>query len=157
MTAQRIRALALCIFHHDGKILVNEFRDPVTERLCFRPIGGGIEFGETSAQAIVREVQEELGLAMTAVHLLGTLESLFTYAGKPGHEIVQVYDAKFVDADVYDLPHLDAHESNGAPFIAKWLPVESFTEQAPLVPQGLVELLERVGLASCPQTESIDL
>lgn len=30
MTTPRIRALALCIFHHDGRILVNEALDPVT-------------------------------------------------------------------------------------------------------------------------------
>ena len=146
MTTQRIRALALCIFHHDGKILVNEARDPLTEKPFFRPIGGGIEFGETSAQAIVREVQEELGLPITDVRLLGTLESLFTYNGTPGHEIVQVYDAKFVDAGVYELSHLNAQESDGAAFVAKWLPRASFTEDAPLVPEGLRELLNKVAL-----------
>lgn len=144
MTAQRIRPLALCIFHHDGKILVNEALDPVTGKPFFRPIGGGIEFGETSAQAVVREVNEELGLSITDIRLLGTLESLFTYAGTPGHEIVQVYDAKFVDASIYERPHLDAQESNGAAFVAKWLPLESFTAEAPLVPAGLYELLQKV-------------
>ena len=146
MTTQRIRALALCIFHHDGKILVNEARDPLTEKPFFRPIGGGIEFGETSIQAIVREVQEELGLPITDVRLLGTLESLFTYNGTPGHEIVQVYDAKFVDASVYALPHLNGQESDGAAFVAKWLPRASFTEDAPLVPEGLHEWLNKVAL-----------
>lgn len=146
MTAPRIRPLALCIFHHDGKILVNEAHDPITEKPFFRPIGGGIEFGETSAQAIVREVDEELGLTITDVRLLGTLESLFTYAGKQGHEIVQVYDAKFVDASVYALPQLNGHESNGAAFIAKWLPFTSFTDEAPLVPVGLSDLLKKVAL-----------
>jgi 8-oxo-dGTP pyrophosphatase MutT (NUDIX family) len=148
VTAPRIRALALCVFHHDGKILVNESRDPITEKPFFRPIGGGIEFGETSAQAIVREVQEELGFPITDVHLLGTLESLFTYNGIPGHEIVQVYDAKFVDASVYALPHLDAQESDGAVFVAKWLPWASFTEDGALVPDGLYELLKKVALSN---------
>ncbi|WP_460126166.1 NUDIX hydrolase [Pseudomonas sp. S2_C03] len=146
MTAPRIRALALCIFHHDGKILVNEAVDPVTQRSFFRPIGGGIEFGETSAQAIEREVQEELGLAITDIRLLGTLESLFTYAGKPGHEIVQVYDARFVDGSVYERLHLDGQESNDAPFVAKWLPLERFTDEAPLVPEGLGALLKKLAL-----------
>ena len=147
MTAPRIRALALCIFHHDGKILVNEAVDSVTQRSFFRPIGGGIEFGETSAQAIEREVQEELGLAITDARLLGTLESLFTYAGKPGHEIVQVYDAKFVDGSVYERPHLDGQESNGAPFVARWVALEGFTDVAPLVPDGLSALLLKTALA----------
>jgi len=146
MTKHRIRPLALCIFHHDGKILVNEAYDPITGKPFFRPIGGGIEFGETSAQAVIREVDEELGLSITDVRLLGTLENIFTYAGTPGHEIVQVYDAKFVDASVYELPYLNAQETDGAAFIAKWLPCESITGDTPLVPAGLYELLKKVAL-----------
>ena len=146
MTALRIRPLALCIFHHDGKILVNEALDPVTGKPFMRPIGGGIEFGETSTQAVIREVDEELGLSITDVRLLGTLENIFTYAGTPGHEIVQVYDAKFVDASVYELPHLDAQESDGAAFVAKWLALDSITGETPLVPAGLYELLKKVVL-----------
>ncbi|MGB5826304.1 MAG: NUDIX hydrolase [Pseudomonas mandelii] len=146
MTTPRIRALALCIFHHDGRILVNEALDPVTGKPFLRPIGGGIEFGETSAQAVLREVDEELGLSITDVRLLGTLENIFTYAGTPGHEIVQVYDAKFVDASVYELLHLDAQESDGAAFVAKWLALDSITGETPLVPAGLYELLKKVVL-----------
>jgi 8-oxo-dGTP pyrophosphatase MutT (NUDIX family) len=146
MAEHRIRALALCVFHHHGKILVNEFRDPASQQTCFRPIGGGIEFGETSAEAIVREVQEELGLSMSDVRLLGTLESLFVYNGEPGHEIVQVYDATFVDQGVYDNAQIDGHESDGAPFTARWHDSSSFSEQAPLVPNGLQELLKSAGL-----------
>ena len=88
MSEPRIRALALCIFHHQGKILVNQFFDADKQQMLFRPLGGGIDFGEHSAQAIVREIQEELGLSINSLRLIGTLESLFTYAGKPGHESV---------------------------------------------------------------------
>lgn len=146
MATQHIRALALCIFHHDGKILVNEFYDPIKQQTFFRPLGGGIDFGETSAEAVVREIQEELGLAITDVRLIGTLESIFTYAGKPGHEIVQVYDASFVDPCVYELSHLNAQESDGAAFIAKWHSCASFSHESPLVPDGLYPLLKKVSL-----------
>ena len=146
MPTQRIRPLALCVFHHNGKILVNEAYDSIKKQTFFRPVGGGIEFGETSVQAVVREVQEELGLSISDVRLLGTLESIFTYAGTPGHEIVQVYDAKFVDANVYELPQLKACESDGTAFIAKWHGVASFTHGSPLVPDGLYELLKKAAL-----------
>ncbi|MEN0108454.1 MAG: NUDIX hydrolase [Pseudomonas sp.] len=145
MPAPHIRPIALCIFHHHGKILVNRFLDPHSGQTFYRPLGGGIEFGEHSREAIVREVQEELGLAISDVQLIGTLESLFTYAGKPGHEIVQVYDARFDDATVYDKPWLDGAESNGEPFRAVWCDRANFTATERLVPDGLLELLNAAG------------
>lgn len=43
MAEHFIHPLALCIFHHQGKILVNQFHDTDENRMLFRPIGGGIE------------------------------------------------------------------------------------------------------------------
>ncbi|HLD66376.1 MAG TPA: NUDIX domain-containing protein [Pseudomonas sp.] len=143
MAAQFIRPLALCIFHHHGKILVNQFHDAVENMTLYRPIGGDIEFGERSHDAIVREVQEELGRSISDIRLIGTLESIFTYAGKPGHKIVQIYDARFDDAEVYKKPWLDGHESDGASFRATWCSSSSFTPASPLVPEGLYDLLKR--------------
>lgn len=91
-------------------------------------------------------MQEELGLSMNDVRLLGTLESLFVYNGKPGHEIVQVYDATFVDPGVYAHAQIHGHESDGAPFTARWHDSSSFSEQAPLVPKGLLDLPKNAGL-----------
>ncbi|TDF82654.1 NUDIX hydrolase [Pseudomonas sp. H9] len=146
MSAPRIRALALCVFHHQGKILVNQFHDADANKTLFRPIGGGIEFGERSVDAIAREVQEELNQPITAVQLLGTLESIFTYAGKPGHEFVQVFDAQFSDPSLYEQPWLIGHESDGAPFKATWRDSSSFSADSPLVPEGLYDLLKAAKL-----------
>ncbi len=146
MSLQRIRPLAICIFHHQGKILVNEFYDEAKQQTFFRPVGGGIEFGERSSDAIIREVQEELGLSTSNLRLIGTLESIFTYAGKPGHEIVQVYDATFDDVTVYEKLLLDGYESDGSCFRAAWRTASSFSAESPLVPEGLSELLERASL-----------
>jgi 8-oxo-dGTP pyrophosphatase MutT (NUDIX family) len=146
VSEHRIRALALCVFHHQGKILVNQFYDAESDQTLFRPIGGGIDFGERSVDAIAREVQEELNQSISDVRLLGTLESIFTYAGKPGHEIVQVYDAKFSDMSLYQQPCLIGHESDGAAFKATWRDSSSFTDTSPLVPEGLHDLLKAVSL-----------
>jgi 8-oxo-dGTP pyrophosphatase MutT (NUDIX family) len=146
VSQKHIRPIAICIFHHRGKILVNHFYDDAKQQTLHRPIGGGIEFGERSSDAIVREVQEEMGLTIHAVRLLGTLESIFTYAGKPGHEIVQVYDAKFDDVLVYEKLWLDGQESDGAPFKAKWCDSTDFSPESPLVPEGLHDLLKSFSL-----------
>jgi len=146
MTTPRIRALALCVFHHEGKILVHRFYDPIKQQSVFRPVGGGIEFGETSAQAIASEVQVELVQSIHSVRLLGTLENIFTYLGNPGHEIVQVYDARFEDSSLYQRPHLDGQETDGTAFTVAWHDSSSFTHQSPLVPNGLYEMLKKEAL-----------
>jgi len=142
----RIRSLALCVFHHQGKILVNVFDDPVTQQTLCRPLGGGIEFGERGRDAIAREIEEELGQSISDVRLLGTLESLFHYADTPGHEIVQVFDARFDDASLYQQPWVEGRESDGSPFRARWCDSADFDRIGPLVPQGLQALLRDLSL-----------
>lgn len=146
MSEPRIRNLALCIFHHEGKILVNEFEDPVKRQTLFRPLGGGVEFGERSAETVVREIREELDLPIREVRLIGTLESIFTYLGKPGHEVVQVYDARFEDSALYQRAWLQGQESDGAAFRARWCDNTQFTDESPLVPEGLQALLTSLSL-----------
>ena len=146
MPSHQIRPLALCVFHHEGRILVNEIHDPVKDQTFGRPLGGGIEFGETSAQAIEREIREELGLEITNLRLIGTLENIFTHLGTPGHEIVQVYDGTFVDRSAYGKPCLPGRECDGVPFNACWRGRAHFSEHLPLYPNGLTELLERSSL-----------
>lgn len=146
MSEPRIRHLALCVFHHQGKILVNPFHDPVKQQSLFRPLGGGVEFGEKSLDAIAREIREELDLPIRNTRFLGTLESIFTYLGKPGHEVVQVYDAEFEDPTLYEKPWLEGQESNGETFSAVWRDSAALTREGVLVPEGLHELLRSLSL-----------
>ena len=137
----RIRPLAICLMRHQGRILVNEAFDPVKNLRFCRPLGGGIEFGETGAQAVARELREEIGAEVTGIRYLGTLENIFTYLGEPGHEIVLVYDAVFADRRLYDRPFLVGREGDGEPFEASWRALDSFGPELPLFPHGLPEML----------------
>lgn len=134
---KRIRAIAICLFRHRGRILVSQGFDPIKQETFFRPLGGGVDFGETSRDAIVREIQEELGAEIDDVQLLGVLESIFYYQGEPGHEIVFVYDARFVDAALYNQETLAVQEGKHA-FTATWQSLAQMTGPGQrLVPEAL--------------------
>ncbi|MBN2304427.1 MAG: NUDIX hydrolase [Anaerolineae bacterium] len=139
----RIRPIAICVFRHRNLILVTEYTDPPPEpRRYYRPLGGAIELGEHSAQAIVREIREELGETVTHLRLLGTLENIYTIRGKIGHEIVQVYDGQFQNAALYDRVELRAWEDNGEWLHVLWKPLSDFASgNLPLYPNGLYDLL----------------
>ena len=141
----RIRPLAICVFSHNGCILAAELVDPSKgAQVFYRPLGGGIEFGEYARQTLVRELREELNAEITNLHYLGTLENIFTFNGERGHEIVLVYDGEFVDRALYERPWLDVSEGemDYMKFRAAWLPLEHFrTGTPPLYPDGLYALL----------------
>jgi 8-oxo-dGTP pyrophosphatase MutT (NUDIX family) len=143
MRIPKIRPIVLCLFRHGDRILVSRDYDSVKQEHYYRPLGGGIEFGETSRDAIIREIREELGAEIEDVIWLGTLENLFILEGEPGHEIVLVYDATFVDRSIYERDSLTGHEHEiGSSFVAEW---KSFDElrhdQSRLVPEGLAALI----------------
>jgi 8-oxo-dGTP pyrophosphatase MutT (NUDIX family) len=140
----RIRPLAICLFSHRGRILVAEGYDPVKQQRFYRPLGGGIEFGEPAVQTLHRELCEELGVEIKNLRYIGTLENIFTFNGERGHEIVLVYDGAFVDASLYDLEQIHGHEDAGhLPFIAMWKRLDEFTNAEPVYPDGLIDLLRR--------------
>ena len=146
MQAGAIRPIVLCLFRHENHILVSSHYDTVKQEWFCRPVGGGIEFGEQSRSAMRREIQEELGVPIDHLALLGVLESLFTYEGRPGHEIVFVYDATFVDRALYQQTTVHGWEQGiTMAFTATWKSVEELRQGAVrLVPDGLLDLLHKL-------------
>jgi 8-oxo-dGTP pyrophosphatase MutT (NUDIX family) len=139
----QIRALAVCVFRREDCILVIEANDQVKGETFYRPLGGGIEFGETSLDAVKREIREEIGAEITDLEYLGVLENIFTYDGEPGHEIVQIYDGRFLNDSLYLVAQIQGVESNGVPMTVLWKPLSYFSARHPLYPSGLMNLLQK--------------
>ena len=142
MKPNTIRVVTICLFRSGDRILVFEAFDSVKGVPFYRPLGGGVLPGETTRDAIEREIHEELGLDIADLRLLGTLENIFVCEGKPGHEIVFVYDGSFVDESVYQRPSLTVREDYGEILRATWRTLDSFDEYHRLVPERLPSLLE---------------
>ena len=142
MKKSKIRALAICIFRNGDKILVFEGYDPKKDQTFYRPLGGGIKFGERSDETVYREIKEELGEEVTDLCFLGTLENIFVFNGIPGHEIVQVYDGRLINFGLYEQAEMSGAEADGGQFKVLWKRLDEFNPQTPLYPDGLLEMLK---------------
>ena len=143
MKPGKIRAVAICIFLNEGKLLVGEGFDAIKRQPFGRPLGGRIEFGEYSQETIVREIREEIGAEVEDLRYWGTIENIFTYNGEIGHEIVFIYRGNFTDQSLYDRPVIEGNE-DGEPIRAIWFPLSEFSvENMPLYPTGLLEMIHK--------------
>jgi ADP-ribose pyrophosphatase YjhB (NUDIX family) len=120
---RRLRVIAIAALVHRDHVLLAEGHDPVKGETFYRPLGGGVEFGERAAEAVVREFVEETGFEIEIVDSLGVVENLFIYHGQPGHEVVFEFVARFAEgAAPPELATVEATEG-AATFVAKWLPL----------------------------------
>jgi ADP-ribose pyrophosphatase YjhB (NUDIX family) len=141
---QRIRAIALCVIRHQDRILVNESEDAAKGERFFRPLGGGIDFGERAEDAARRELLEEIEAEVADVRLLGVLENIFTFNGKPRHEVLFIFEADLVDRSLHQRELIEGELHKHEPIRATWQPLDRFTRgEAILYPSGLLELLRR--------------
>lgn len=140
--AAGIRVLAIGVFRVGDRVLVARGIDPASGEPFYRPLGGGVEFGERAATALKREIEEELGATIEHPRLLGVLENLFDYDGEPRHEIVFVLDARFSDPAWYQREEPPVAEAGTAWEPARWVTLQALSSGAErLVPDGLLSLL----------------
>jgi ADP-ribose pyrophosphatase YjhB (NUDIX family) len=131
------RPVALGIAWRGRELLVSKGFDSVKKERFYRPLGGTIEFGESGADAIVREFGEEIGAEVEVIRYLATLESIFTCEGVAGHELVRIYEVKSDDGTFYSD---DPVRTGGEGISTIWKAVTDFDTE-PLYPDGLRELL----------------
>ncbi|MBC7825043.1 MAG: NUDIX domain-containing protein [Candidatus Parcubacteria bacterium] len=131
----QVRALVLGLIRDGDRILVAEGYDSVKQRFFYRCLGGGVEFGETSLDALRREFQEEIQAALCNIQYLGFSENLFVFEGKPGHEWIQIYQADLVDSKFYQLDKFIGTETK-TEFVVRWIECDRFqSKELHLVPE----------------------
>jgi 8-oxo-dGTP pyrophosphatase MutT (NUDIX family) len=140
--AGEIRLIALGLIRDGDRIFVSEGYDPVKQETFYRALGGGVEFGETSHAALKREFQEEIQAELTNIKYLGCIENLFTFNGRQGHEIIQLYQCDFADSKFYQLESLIFSESQHHKHKALWIDISRFKSgELRLVPEVFFEYL----------------
>jgi 8-oxo-dGTP pyrophosphatase MutT (NUDIX family) len=117
--AKRLRASAVC--QAEGHLLVVRLRDPVSGVEALFPPGGGIEPGETAAEAARRETLEETGLRVVVDPKVAVVDRYpFCWAGVDYDVTTHYFAAAHEGRFVTTLPAvIDASYNLGA----SWLPV----------------------------------
>lgn len=100
--SKHIRPLAVTVVRKGNEVLGMECFDIKKNQIFYRLLGGGIEFGETAEEAVVREWKEELGLDIKIISQLGVEENIFIFEGNPGHEIVFFFEVELANQEDYD-------------------------------------------------------
>lgn len=107
-----------------------------------RLIGGSVNFGESHRDAIVREVDEELGATIHELAFLATVENIFLIDCEPGHEIVFLYSGRLEPEPA--LVDASLTESDGSIVPVAWRPFDDAHEPLPLYPTEVGPWVRRV-------------
>ncbi|OXT16221.1 hypothetical protein B9K06_16430 [Bacillus sp. OG2] len=145
MMVDRPRANTLGIIYKDGRILAEKLsgKHSKGEGVFYRPLGGTIELGEISIDALKREFMEEIGAEINIVNYIACIENIYSINGITRHELTQLYEAELVNESLYEKESIPVNE-NGRKSEAKWIPVISFIdEREVLFPAGLENYLIR--------------
>ncbi|HWI64393.1 MAG TPA: NUDIX hydrolase [Symbiobacteriaceae bacterium] len=134
----RTGAYGICI--NNGMILViHKAKGPYKGRYDLP--GGGVEFGESPAEAVAREFLEETGTSVAVKDIVGAFSRVSTFVSDTGTYMVELHHMGFLylvtqiesDAPIKTGP--DGLDSLGA----VWLPLADVSPDriSPLVAEGL--------------------
>ncbi|MBT3583334.1 MAG: NUDIX domain-containing protein [Halobacteriovoraceae bacterium] len=141
---RKIRPLALGIIKRaDGKFLLDKGFDSVKNQWFYRPLGGGIEFGERGEEALRREFMEEIDKEVGETQIIDVYENIFEYEGKPGHETILLFSCSFMSDSDYDFEEIDIVEEGRVLSKATWKNLSEIEKEgSPLYPEGLMDRLK---------------
>ncbi|MBD2666580.1 NUDIX hydrolase [Richelia sinica FACHB-800] len=137
-----IRVIVLALIRDGDRIFVSEGYDPAKQSTFYRALGGGVEFGEHSYDALQREFQEEIQAELTNIRYLTCIENLFIFNGKQGHEIIQLYQCDFADSKFYQIDSITFSETPERKHRALWVEISKFASgELRLVPEVFFQYL----------------
>lgn len=135
---------ALCIVKQGTKLLVSRDYDSVKKHYYFRPLGGSVDYLELSEDTVRREFMEELGVTLTNIKYLGTIENIFTMNGTDYHEIDFIYEGDIKEKEIYGKSEIEFIEG-GKKSLAMWVEYNEFINRnLVLVPEEIFGYIEKI-------------
>ncbi|GAA3408650.1 NUDIX hydrolase [Paenibacillus hodogayensis] len=105
----------------------------------YRFAGGTVEYGETAAEAIVREFMEEYDLEVKVGPLIAVNEHFFQYYGKEHHQVTLIHHCELAETD--DIPEPLWHKEHSSVKLV-WRTLSQL-KRRPVYPEGIFPMLEQ--------------
>ncbi|NEP45926.1 MAG: NUDIX hydrolase [Okeania sp. SIO2G4] len=135
----KIRVLALGLIRDDDHLFISQGYDSIKQESFYRVMGGGVDFGEYSRDALQREFQEEIEAELTNIKYLGCMENIFMFNGEERHELIQLYKCDFADPKFYQIEELTFWEKERKK-TALWVSIDRFKSgELKIVPENFLE------------------
>lgn len=137
-----ILPVALCIFRYQHSLLVREVVSGDGEQPMYSLPGGIVVFGEYSWETVRREMRDTFAQEIKNLMFLGPTEQVVQQADGASHEIIFMFEAEFVNREVYRHAELAGKTPKGEIYRTTWQPISLFKrKRARLYPEGLLEML----------------
>ena len=141
----QIRAVAIGWAWRGNEVLLVETVESDGNLRGYRPPGGGIEFGEHSAEALKREFLEELGADISIQGPPVILENQYWMNGAKGHEVIFTYPVTILSDHVFAQDSHAITEPDGTVDEVKWLHIDAVLKRdVALLPDGLINHLDQL-------------
>lgn len=88
-------------------------------------------------------MREEIAAELAGVRYVATLESIFTFDDKPGHEICLIYAARLVNPALTRRERIIGHGPGGAEIPMWWAPPAAL-DTLPIYPDGVLDLIRKL-------------
>lgn len=140
---QHVKVKAIGLHWREGKLLAAEVFDDHGQLKGVRPLGGGVEFGESWQTALAREFKEELNVDVEVNGPPHVMENIYTHHGATGHEVLFIGEVRFSAQAFAGQNVIEFLEDNGTPCTARWFDLTELdlADGPALFPAGLKQVL----------------
>lgn len=144
---REISHVRVLVVDASGALLVMKWRDPADGRTCWEPPGGGVELGESLAEAAERELREETGITARVTGRWAPARRDDTWEGARRDRDEAFFLARVTGATVR--PEMPTAEERATLVAWRWVtltgPAGLDRLDAPLFPPDPFVLARRIG------------
>ena len=137
----RFNYRAVGVALHHGRVLIHKAE---VDDFWTLP-GGRVEFGESAADALVREFDEEIAVSISIERLLWVAENFFEYAGLNYHELAFYFLANIPEnSEILEIDEFIGYEE-AVKLTFRWHPVNELNDlilYPDFLPSGLADIPE---------------